>query len=555
MDTAYLLPHRERLLRRIGSLETPLVQVWGWPGSGKSALLQALLEARGPEARGLSLGELEDGAALRRAVEEARERGARWLVALGGSEERLDPLGRLEEAARWLHPGQRLVFAGERRWAGAPLAVSILPPQELLLSSGEVAALWHLLTGDVPTSEAARTLRDAADGWYRPLRLAIEATGGGGLERAGPEDLLDVAPVRFFLRHEVLETFSEEQRLLLEDLPAERPGAGAEGEEGWRVLDSRGLWVEGGERDRLPVLLAATLERARFRRQGRQGRQGRQERQGRTESSGTMKTAPARAEAPRVGVPVYSLGLLGSAIAKRRDPDGTEVDLDCRLKRSFQVLAYLASSPGLEAGREELMEAVWPTEGERTIERNFHPTLSHLRRALEAGHREDVQPLLFRKGVYRLNPEMVWEVDALELDSRTEEGQARLDRGELAAALEQWEGAWRLYRGPFLQGHYEAWVAERRERYQRLYLELLRDLGDLYLRLERPEQAMDAYRSVLLEDPLQERIHVAVMRLYAAQGRRDLVRRQYDRLCTLLLEELGVEPLPQTTRDYHRLME
>ena len=66
---------------------------------------------------------------------------------------------------------------------------------------------------------------------------------------------------------------------------------------------------------------------------------------------------------------------------------------------------------------------------------------------------------------------------------------------------------------------------------------------------------MDAYRSVLLEDPLQERVHLAVMRLYAHQGRRDLVRKQYDRLCTLLLEELGVEPMPQTTREYHRLME
>ena len=91
--------------------------------------------------------------------------------------------------------------------------------------------------------------------------------------------------------------------------------------------------------------------------------------------------------------------------------------------------------------------------------------------------------------------------------------------------------------------------------YQRLYLELLRDLGDLYLRLAKPEQALDAYRSVLLEDPLQERVHLSVMRIYANQGRRDLVRRQYDRLCVLLLEELGVEPMPETTREYHRLME
>lgn len=530
MDTPYLLPHQDRLLSRIESLETPLVQVWGWPGSGKSALLQALLERQGPEARGLSLGELEDGTDFRKIAQ-----GVRWLVALG------EPRERLAEVARWLHPGQRLVFAGERRWEEAPLGVSMLPPQELLLSPGEVATLWHLLTGEAPSPDAARTLWMASDGWYRPLRLAIEATGGMGLDSVDPEGLLEVAPVRFFLRHEVLDSFGEDQRQLLDEVPYDRPGAGDEvGEAAWRALDARGLWVEGEERDRLPALLTAFLERERQRRQ-RAGK--------------AARAAPAaRAKTPE-GAPVYSLGLLGSPIARRRDPDGTEVELDCRLRRSFQVLAYLASSPGLEAGREELMEAVWPTEGERTIDRNFHPTLSHLRRALEAGRKDEAPPLLFRKGIYRLNPEIVWEIDALEFERRVEEGKTRLDRDELPGAAEAWESAWRLYRGSFLQGHYEAWVAERREKYQRMYLELLRKLGDLYLKLERPEQAMDAYRSVLLEDPLQERIHVALMRLYASQGRRDLVRRQYDRLCTLLLEELGVEPQPETTRDYHRLME
>jgi DNA-binding SARP family transcriptional activator len=543
MDTAYLLPHRERLLRRIESLETPLVQVWGWPGSGKSALLQALLERHGPEARGLSLGEVEDRAGLRRSIEEAREAGARWFVASGAAEERL------AEASRWLRPGERLVFSAERRLSGNVLASSVLSPQEMLLDPGEVATLWQLLTGEVPTPNAAQVLWMAGDGWYRPLRLAIEATGGGGLESVAPEDLLDIAPVRFFLRHEVLDTFREGDRSILDELPAERPAAGEDGAEGWRVIDSRGLWVEGEERDRLPTLLAASLERER------QRRQARAERPDSRKAPAVRAEGLAGAAAARDGVPVYSLGLLGSPFARRRDPDGTQIELDCRLRRSFQVLAYLASSPGMEAGREEVMEAVWPTEGERTIERNFHPTLSHLRRALEAGREETIPPLLHRKGVYRLNPDLVWEVDALELDRRVEEGRARIEQGDPAAAAEVWEGAWRLYRGPFLQGHYDAWVTERRERYQRVYLELLRDLGDLYLRLERSEQAMDAYRSVLLEDPLQERVHLAVMRLYAGQGRRDLVRRQYDRLCTLLLEELGVEPMPQTTREYHRLME
>jgi DNA-binding SARP family transcriptional activator len=149
---------------------------------------------------------------------------------------------------------------------------------------------------------------------------------------------------------------------------------------------------------------------------------------------------------------------------------------------------------------------------------------------------------------------VLWEIDAIELTRLSEEGRDLAARSELEAAVEVLQRGWKLYRGPFLQGYYEGWVAARREIYQRLYLELLRNLGDVCVRLERFEEALDAYRAALLEDQLQERVHVAVMRLYGQQGRRDLVRRQYDNLCRVFLEELGVAPMPQTTREYHRLM-
>jgi DNA-binding SARP family transcriptional activator len=531
IDTPHLSPHLERLLRRIELFDTPLVQVWGWPGSGKSGLLSAFLGMQGSGAVALALDELADPNALRSAVDAAWESGACWLVASG------DPGDSLRTAARRLRTGQRLLFAGERRARGIEeLSGAILPPQELLPTAAELASLWRLVTGVTADAATFERLHAASDGWFRPLLLALEATGGAGLEAAAPRDLLDIAPVRFFLRHEVLETFSAAELDSLLAASEERDGG-----PGWQLLDERGLWIEGPERDRMPRLLAASLERERRRRGGRP-------------APGTREAVePASAPAPAAATSVYTLGLLGAPFARRRDAEG-EHDLECRLRRSFQVLAFLASAPGLEAGREELVEAVWPTEGEHTIDRNFHPTLSHLRRALEAGKKDGIQTLLLRGGVYRLNPEIGWEIDALEFSSLVEKGRQLAHRGEAAEAAEAWRRAWSLYRGPFLQGHYEAWVAARREIYQRQHLEMLRDLGDLYLRLQRPDDAMDAYRSILVEDPLQERIHVALMQVYADQGRRDMVRRQYDRLCTLLLDELGVEPLPETTREYHRLM-
>jgi DNA-binding SARP family transcriptional activator len=647
MDATHLLPQTERLLRRIEGLESPLVELWGWPGSGSSAILQALL-AR-PEVVGLAVADLATEEVARAALAAAAR--ARRVVVAG------DPGERLADLERLLLPGQQLVFASGSRRPRGTLSLALIPPQELLLTAPEVARLWHLLCGRQPRASAAQALWRAADGWYRPVRLALEASGGLGLETATAEQLLEILPVRLFFRHEVLDALPAPERERLLAAPRERPlqaagteatGSDAAGEApiaAWQVVEELGMWVEGGERDRLPVLLAACLERERRRRRlpaapprsagaaaggrlstlethaseiGQSSRLDGLALQG--GEAGTPRESPAAAPPgstggiPRralresrrpphvqdghaalagghssagVGIPVGSVpaggggaehalvpagtGRARSAAAAARRPayqvrlfggpmvfqlgDGGDREVGWKLRRSFQVLAFLAASPDLQAGREDLEEAVWPADGERTIDRNFHPTLSHLRRALERERRGLAPPpLLFRGGIYRLNPEIDWDIDLQEFQRRLAEGRQLVARGDEGAAADTLQRAWKLYRGPFMQGYYEAWVASRREETQQLYAELLRELGDLSVRLERADDALDAYRAVLLEDPLQERTHLAVMRLYAGDGRRDLVRRQYERLCTLLLDELGVEPLPETVQEYHRLM-
>src|SRR3954468_3748459 len=76
-------PSADRLLSRIAALDAPLVALWGWPGSGRTAVLEALLARHGRQALGLPLAAVGSEAVLREALEGAREVGVRWLVASG----------------------------------------------------------------------------------------------------------------------------------------------------------------------------------------------------------------------------------------------------------------------------------------------------------------------------------------------------------------------------------------------------------------------------------------------------------------------------------------
>jgi DNA-binding SARP family transcriptional activator len=511
-------PQSDRLLAKLDRLEAPLIYVWGWPGSGQEAWIADLL-AGDPRSRGLAWGELADEEARQAALASVQE--ARTLLVYGEWRP-----AEMANFLRWLKPEQRLVVVGGERPVQGAVPSAVIPPQELLLTEAEVAKLILRETGARAGRETVRSLLQATDGWYRPLCLALEATGGAGLAGATAAGLLELPALRLFLRHEVLGALPKEVQARLLDDP--------EGQGLARAMEL-GLWVEGESRDRLPALLSALLDRERRRR--------------------PRLAAPATPFAPVQGTPVgYRVALLGDPSVHLVQGE-TLAPVECKLRRSLQILAYLASSPGLSVGREELIEAIWSDASEETIERNFHPTLSYLRRDLETPSVGPVpSPLLYRAGVYRLNPEISWEIDVDRFSRLLEDGRAQQKAGRDEAAAAAFREAWKLYRGPFLAGHYEGWVTARREPFQRQYIEMLRDLGDLSLRLGNPEAATDAYRAVLLEDPLQERVHLAVMRLYAHQGRRDLVRRQYDRLRTLLHEELGVEPLPETSAEFHRLM-
>ena len=80
------------------------------------------------------------------------------------------------------------------------------------------------------------------------------------------------------------------------------------------------------------------------------------------------------------------------------------------------------------------------------------------------------------------------------------------------------------------------------------------DLASLYFEEKKYPVALQHYSKLLERNPFREDIHCKVMMCHHYAGDRHAVREQYDRLNTLLWEEIGVEPLPDTTTLHTTLM-
>ena len=76
---------------------------------------------------------------------------------------------------------------------------------------------------------------------------------------------------------------------------------------------------------------------------------------------------------------------------------------------------------------------------------------------------------------------------------------------------------------------FEQWLASERERFRLLAASTYGRLMDLAERDGRLEAALTSGLKLLSLDPLQEHVHRALMRIYAAQGRHDAALAQYEK--------------------------
>jgi DNA-binding SARP family transcriptional activator len=207
------------------------------------------------------------------------------------------------------------------------------------------------------------------------------------------------------------------------------------------------------------------------------------------------------------------------------------------LRKARELLAFLAVHGADGATGEAISEALWPgtPPGHGTRQRNIA-----LRKArdLLRGATGLTAPMwiTLTAGRYHLDPALVsadlWQFQAALDAARTaDDNQARL------AALRQ---AVACYRGPLADGAGYDWAEPYAETARRRALDAWARIAQI-LQPADPDQALAALEAALAHDPYNEYTYHQIMRLQAAAGRPDAVRRTLT-LLQARLADLDLQP-------------
>ena len=244
-------------------------------------------------------------------------------------------------------------------------------------------------------------------------------------------------------------------------------------------------------------------------------------------------------------MPALVIELLGGFAARRDDKSILSFESD----KTRALLAYLAVERGKAQRRETLAGLLWPNMPEKRARANLNQACYSLRRTCKTAN--DQPLLLSSRQTIELNPDFDLSTDVAgfeaALASCHQHSHSALYfcdvcRSTLTEAAS-------LYSGPFLDGFslsgcnaFEEWMALRREYLGRQGVEALQQLVACNESINEIEAALEYARRWAELAPWQEAAHRRVMRLLALNGKQGEALAYYDTCCSLLREEIGVEP-------------
>lgn len=230
------------------------------------------------------------------------------------------------------------------------------------------------------------------------------------------------------------------------------------------------------------------------------------------------------------------------------DDDGVRLEGRLPGRQGRLLLAYLVANWDRAVTRDELVFALWGDDLPPDTDSGLNALVSKVRRVVGPDR-------LPGRGELRFVADETIVVDMHAAIEALHRAEAHIAAGRWREGWQPGHTAYQIARREFLLGHDAPWIDEWRHRLAEVATRGLECHVRSYLEVEGtdPFTAERAARLLIDRAPFRESGYALLMDALARQGNRAEALRVFDRLQTLLLEELGVRPGPVVTGVRDRL--
>ena len=225
-----------------------------------------------------------------------------------------------------------------------------------------------------------------------------------------------------------------------------------------------------------------------------------------------------------------------------------------RSQKLWNVLCYLLVHRDRNVPQSEFIDLFWPEEGSSNPANALKTLLYRVRALLEPMFPDGLEPILSQRGSYSWNRAVACEVDADRFEAlcRRAEDASLPDQDR----MELYEQAVALYRGDFLPKLAgQMWVVSLTARYHDLYIAAVKEYAVLLERAERFEEMAEICARAGGLDPLDEGLHILIVRALLRQGKDAAALERYEAATDLLYRNLGVRPSEELRALYVEIMD
>ena len=229
--------------------------------------------------------------------------------------------------------------------------------------------------------------------------------------------------------------------------------------------------------------------------------------------------------------------------------DGISLAESLRGKQVPLLLAYLVLNRDRHVSRDELIDALWPTQPPQSQAAALRTLLSRLRSALGPSALVGRDELILELAL------PVW-IDFEAAGTEVERAMHALERGDARSAWALAQVPMNIAGRGLLPGSSAVWLEPRRRELEELRLQALEVVGRAGLRLGGRQLAsvQRTARNLIETEPYRESGYVLLMEALAAQGNVAEALLVFERLRNLLRENLGTSPSPDALAAHDRLL-